>query len=221
VGAGIVSFGGLVGSQNSGAELRDSFARGSVTGPILLGGAVGHQNGGAIIRIFTTGSVNGNSEVGGIVGRQTSGTVTASYWDTDSSGNATSAGGAGAIGLTTAEMTTPFGGGAYVGWDFVDVWLEEEEANDGYPIHQWQTVRLTLQYAAGSGGSLEGDLEQFRIPGLSGTSVTAVPNEGFEFVKWSDDSTENPRQDLKVVSNVNVTAIFLDPNAVQSTLMIY
>ncbi len=217
------SVAGLVGRQGGDADLHDSFARGNATGPSAIGGLVGLQRGAATInRCFSTGIPTANTTVvGGLLGsQQQDGAVTVSYWDTDSSGIATSAGGAEAFGRTTPEMTTPFGVGTYTGWDFVDVWIEEDEANDGYPFHRW-VVPHTLNYAAGSGGSVVGDLEQVRIPGLSGTSVTALPNEGFEFVKWSDESTENPRQDLKVTSDVDVTAIFIDPNAVPSVLMIY
>src|SRR5690606_42091002 len=45
------------------------------------------------------------------------------------SGILTSFGGAGAIAATTSEMTTPFGGGVYTGWDFANVWLEEDDAD--------------------------------------------------------------------------------------------
>jgi hypothetical protein len=140
----------------------------------------------------------------------------------DTSGIATSAGGAGANGRTTAEMTwPPTGFGAYDGWDTGTVWLRSEEGNDGYPFHRWQTVRHTLQYAAEQNGSVQGDLEQVRIPGVSGTMVTALPDEGFQFQKWSDGSTENPRRDRKVVKDVSVSAIFIDADAVSSRLMIY
>ena len=37
--------------------------------------------------------------------------------------------------------------------------------------------------------------------------ITATANEGYEFVKWSDDVTDNPRQ-VQVTDAVNLTAIF-------------
>ncbi len=216
------TIGGLVGRQDAGADIQDSFARGNGTGPNTVGGLLGLQRGGASVsRSFSTGiPTSETANVGGLLGSQQEGTVTASYWDTVSSGLSTSPGGEGAIGLTTAEMTSPFGGGAYTDWDFADVWLEEEEANDGYPIHRWQTARHTLQYTSAGGGSLEGELQQIRIPGLSGTVVTAIPDKGFTFVEWSDGSTENPRRDLKVTSDFNVTAIFLGPELDGSLWMI-
>src|SRR5439155_2662926 len=55
---------------------------------------------------YATGAVSGSSNVGGLVGVNSLGTVTNSYWDTQTSGRATSAGGAGATGLTTAALQT-------------------------------------------------------------------------------------------------------------------
>lgn len=63
-------------------------------------------------------------------------------------------------------------------------------------------------YAAGANGSLDGDLDQLVFSGGSGASVTAVPDEGYDFVNWSDGSTDNPRQDLDIGANINVTANF-------------
>ncbi|MFA7485304.1 MAG: agmatine deiminase family protein, partial [Phycisphaerae bacterium] len=67
---------------------------------------------------------------------------------------------------------------------------------------------FTLDYAAGTGGTLAGETSQVVNYGSNGTAVTAIPNIGYYFVRWSDDSTENPRTDLNVTANINVTAIF-------------
>jgi len=68
------------------------------------------------------------------------------------------------------------------------------------------TVTLTLNYAAGPNGSLSGDVAQGGFEAR--TAVTAVPNSGYHFVNWSDGSAANPRIDLNVTQNVNVTANF-------------
>lgn len=65
-----------------------------------------------------------------------------------------------------------------------------------------------LTYSAGAGGILTGDVSQTVNSGLDGSAVTAVPNSGYSFLKWSDDSTANPRTDLNVSGDVSVTAIF-------------
>src|SRR4029077_5053149 len=41
-----------------------------------------------------------------------------------------------------------------------------------------------------------------------GTAVTAVPNACYHFVNWSDGSTDNPRTDTNVMTDINVTANF-------------
>ncbi|MCC5876735.1 MAG: hypothetical protein JJU11_11000 [Candidatus Sumerlaeia bacterium] len=214
--------GGLLGLLDTDGQLEDCFARGDMTGNSAIGGLIGQQRvDSTLTRGYSTGIPDGNTFlVGGLIGQLQSGTVMASYWDTDSSGVETSPGGPGAIGLTREEMTTPFAGGAYTGWDFVDVWLEEHDVNDGYPIHRWQTDRYTLQYTSGPNGSLEGDLQQVRIPGINATTVTAVPDEGYSFQSWSDGSTENPRTDLKVMSDLDVTANFIESDEVQSMWVI-
>ena len=67
---------------------------------------------------------------------------------------------------------------------------------------------VQLNYTAGAGGSILGDVNQFIEPGTNGTTVTAVPNSGYSFVNWSDGSTQNPRTDSSVMNNVSVTANF-------------
>ena len=66
----------------------------------------------------------------------------------------------------------------------------------------------TLNYAAGTNGSLTGSTNQVVPFGGSGSPVTAVPAAGYHFVNWSDSSTVNPRTDTGVGANLSVTANF-------------
>ncbi|MCC5878204.1 MAG: InlB B-repeat-containing protein, partial [Candidatus Sumerlaeia bacterium] len=68
---------------------------------------------------------------------------------------------------------------------------------------------FTLDYAAGPGGDVSGNLSQVVDINTNGTPVEAEPDSGFRFVQWSDESTQNPRTDLNVTANVNVTAEFV------------
>ena len=72
---------------------------------------------------------------------------------------------------------------------------------------------FTLNYTAGTGGSLTGDTAQVVNYGEDGTAVTAVPDLGYHFVDWSDGSTLNPRTDTNVTANKSVTANFALTNA--------
>jgi hypothetical protein len=66
----------------------------------------------------------------------------------------------------------------------------------------------TLTYIAGAGGWIAGNTTQTVNHGGSGTAVVAMPDSGYYFVKWSDNSTANPRTDTNVTSNKTVTASF-------------
>jgi len=66
----------------------------------------------------------------------------------------------------------------------------------------------TLTYNAGAGGSISGTTPVAVAYGADGPEVTAVPNTGYRFVRWSDGSTDNPRTDTNVTAAINVRAIF-------------
>ena len=66
----------------------------------------------------------------------------------------------------------------------------------------------TLSYTAGAGGSILGAAAQTVPYGSGGTAVEAVAAEGYHFVQWSDGSVENPRLDVNVTVDLEVTAEF-------------
>jgi sugar lactone lactonase YvrE len=74
----------------------------------------------------------------------------------------------------------------------------------------------TLTYAAGAHGSIVGAAQQTVAEGASGTAVTAAPDFGFAFTRWSDLSPLNPRQDVNVTASVDVTAEFAASTAVEA-----
>ncbi|WP_238178037.1 InlB B-repeat-containing protein [Paenibacillus contaminans] len=73
---------------------------------------------------------------------------------------------------------------------------------------KWTINRYDLYYAAGVNGSIEGQPVQSVEHGADGTTVTAVPNEGYVFVQWSDGNTSAVRQDTNVKADLQVTASF-------------
>ncbi|WP_158279347.1 MBG domain-containing protein [Azospirillum humicireducens] len=122
--------GGLIGQNVSGA-LSKVYATGSVTGTNQVGGLIGSNNG-TVTQAYATGAVRGGgTDVGGLIGHD-GGTVTASYWDTETTGQASSAGGSGVVGLTTAQAR---GRSNYAGWDFTTDWYQE---GDLRPIGRWE-----------------------------------------------------------------------------------
>ncbi|ABZ82764.1 multidomain protein with s-layer homology region, ig motif, i-set domain, pkd domain [Heliomicrobium modesticaldum Ice1] len=101
----------------------------------------------------------------------------------------------------------------------------EEPTREGYHFTGWDvdfsnitsdlTVtatfainEYTLTYIAGEHGSISGDATQTVSHGGNGTAVTAVPDTGYHFVRWSDDVTTATRTDKDVTGNITVTAIF-------------
>ena len=75
----------------------------------------------------------------------------------------------------------------------------------------------TLTYNAGAGGSITGTTPQTVASGADGSQVTAVPNAGYRFVRWSDGVMTASRTDTNVTADINVTAIFApsEPAAAQ------
>lgn len=97
------------------------------------------------------------------------------------------------------------------------VWLDSGTsgfANDMNPGFVWpvrgrlgQEVRL--QYSAlNEGGGICGETNQMIAFGASGEAVVALPDAAHVFVEWSDGSTANPRRDVQVTSNIQVSARF-------------
>ena len=70
------------------------------------------------------------------------------------------------------------------------------------------SVQYTLTYTAGPNGSISGATPQTVDHGFDGSPVTAVPDAGYHFVDWSDSSTDNPRTDINVTSDISVIANF-------------
>lgn len=67
---------------------------------------------------------------------------------------------------------------------------------------------FTLRYTAGANGTVDGTSPQTVERGTDGTPVTAIPDDHYHFVQWSDSSAQNPRADIHVTASVDVTAVF-------------
>lgn len=97
-------------------------------------------------------------------------------------------------------------------WNYVGSWAYYWIVDDIEITGTAAATNYTLTYRAGANGSITGAtagvLTQTVAHGSNGTSVTAVPDAGYAFYNWSDGVTANPRTDINVVSNIDVTAIF-------------
>lgn len=68
------------------------------------------------------------------------------------------------------------------------------------------TVQVT--YTAGEHGTIQGDTKQTVNKGGESNRVTAVPDAGYVFEKWSDGVTDAVRYDKNVTEDASYTAIF-------------
>ena len=102
------------------------------------------------------------------------------------------------------------------GYHFV-AWSDDSTANprtdsdvsaDIAVVANFAINTYILTYAAGTKGALTGETHQAVTHGGSGTAVTAIPQEHYHFVSWSDGSTANPRTDSNVIASLSVTASF-------------
>jgi hypothetical protein len=196
--------GGLIGFIRNRHVVRilDSFATGDVAGSAAsstVGGLIGSQDHldssvnpapvpdaeTTIARTYSTGSVTGTGNLGGLIGLSSDATVCASFWDLNTSGQATSAGGSGAVGKSTADMkklSTFSGAGWSIGsgsGDSSKIWGITE--NTSYPFLIWPTQGVSGDCeqsgtGTGTGGVVESVVESTVPPTtVPPSSVVPVP----------------------------------------------
>jgi hypothetical protein len=112
------SMGGLIGWNNAGGTIQDSYAIGNVTAGTAgtrAGGLAGNNNG-SILRSYATGAVSGGSQgVGGLVGFNSSGTPAATIVESYATGAVTAtafAGGLVGINTVGASVSKSYATGA-------------------------------------------------------------------------------------------------------------
>jgi hypothetical protein len=70
------------------------------------------------------------------------------------------------------------------------------------------TNTYTLTYTTDGNGTISGTTPQTVNYGANGSAVTAVPNTGYHFVKWSDGVLTAARTDTNVQADITVQAQF-------------
>lgn len=69
-----------------------------------------------------------------------------------------------------------------------------------------ETIKVI--YSATIGGHIDGEVNQTIEKGKDATTVTAVADDGYTFIKWSDEVYEAERTDKNLTADFAVTAIF-------------
>ena len=72
-----------------------------------------------------------------------------------------------------------------------------------------QIKYVSVTYDAPDGGYIEGDADQLIEIGGNTTQVIAIPDDGFEFVEWSDGYKKPVRSDSKITEDVVFIAVFM------------
>lgn len=223
--SGDQNVGGFAGINHD-TIIENSYATGDVSGEEWVGGLLG-GNGGVVENSYATGDVSGEEHVGGLVGVEGSrATVSNSFWDVDTSGQDYSVGG---TGKTTEEMkdvatyTDTDTKGLLRPWDFVGdpyddegdeyIWHidEDEIINDGYPFLTWE-YQYTLDVNTEGEGSVDVDPDKDEYEPGSEVTLTANPDEGWEFEKWTGDVPEGEEEEdtINVImdDDKEITAVF-------------
>jgi hypothetical protein len=210
--------GGLIGSCYR--YVRNCFTLCDVVHTDLSGGqnsgaAIGYLDSiGLVEKCYAIGKVvmaDGSlSDVDGFINR-TYGSTQFNYFDSEASEQSI---GLGATAKSTSEMKVQT---TFPDWDFLTTWGIDPAVNTGYPYltalpHPEPGTDHTLTYTAGTGGSISGTTQQTVPDGDDGSPVTAVPDSNYLFDQWSDGSTDNPRTDLNVLADIDVTASFIPAN---------
>ena len=145
--------GGLVGKLESGATLKNSYARGAVAANDNISGGLVGYNGGTVETSYSTGPIGGIGQQGGLIGVNT-GTVSKSYWNNLTSGMTTSAGQGtdNSTGFASDNMTQQVVAGTsgqlYYGWDNTSIWHLQNQYD--YPRLRWQFFAASVGFASGS-----------------------------------------------------------------------
>jgi len=111
----------------------------------------------------------------------------------------------------TVVVAVPSTGYKFAKWSDEVTTPERQEKNvtaDITVTAVFEKQTYTLSYVAGDGGYLIGNANQTVVYGDNATTVTAIPNDGYKFVKWSDDVTTDTRRDTEINSAITVTAEF-------------
>ena len=99
----------------------------------------------------------------------------------------------------------------FVGWSDGEPNAErtdEKVLADLQATAQFEQITFALIYEAGKGGSIDGARTQTVGYWEQAESVTAVPDHGYKFVRWSDGETGATRTDDGLRSDTELTAEF-------------
>lgn len=109
----------------------------------------------------------------------------------------------------------PEDGYEFVKWenakDKIDVAIRVFDTILGFDLEiqaVFEKIEYSINYEANPGGTIEGEKRQKISYNEDAQIVKAIPNDGYEFLGWSDGSKSDIRQDMSIKSNIYVRANF-------------
>ncbi len=105
---------------------------------------------------------------------------------------------------------------AYEGYEFVE-WsdgittaarMDQNIQADITVTAKFEKLTYAVNYSSDENGAIQGKANQTVAYGSNSTTVTAIPNDGYEFVKWSDGVATATRSDKNIRTDIQVTALF-------------
>ncbi len=208
--------GGFIGTNSdydaNGSPITNCYSHGAVEAMDYAGTFIGENSASQITNCYTAGYITYMGEyVNGFLGFGMDSDITGCYWDIDATDlHWTSY----AESRTTDEMTHPYAVNTYVGWDFENVWGEDEyyDLSLGYPYLWWQDppdeFTLTIDKTGEGTVTVAGEeITTFpftsNYPQESIIELAASPSLHWDFQKW-------------VINEVDVfdeeTSLILDEN---------
>ena len=112
---------------------------------------------------------------------------------------------------TITVIAVPDEGYKFVKWSDGITTSERQDKNitaDKSVIAIFEKIKFAVTYTASEGGTIDGIAEQEVEYGEDSISITAVPNIGYKFVKWSDGNSSTIRREENVTSEICLTAEF-------------
>jgi hypothetical protein len=129
-------------------------------------------------------------------------------------GGTTSGGGNYSHGQSATVIASPASGYTFTNWtengsvvsnnaSYTFTVTQNRNLTAGFLLNSY-----TLIYLAEENGFIEGKELQYVSYGANGEPVYATPYQGYHFVRWCNQSTNNPLQDINVNQNITRTAFF-------------
>ena len=112
----------------------------------------------------------------------------------------------------------------FLGWsDGVTTLFRQEKITADLEVTAlFEPLEVPVEYGVYKGGKIVGSTSQSIVCGGDATEVTAIPDEGYEFLGWTDGVKTATRRDTEIKHNIRVKANFAPIDAVKyKVLMVF